>query len=331
MRVIYVKQHEYIIHNIFLEYQKLKYQKSPSMYMTRDATKNMSLYSRIKSYYNFLRIYLKTFVMFQKRYQNYISVIISILRKRYPINAILKTGHNVKLDDYNQLYCNLLNLDYDAGNDLVRVDNFMFYGGVSNSDSIWAYISKEYEFLPVKDKVVIDIGSNIGDSSIYFATNGASKVIAIEPEYELFQFASKNIMFNGFSERIELINGICSNVDSPTQRVDGPSLVSLQGIIDKCKTIPSILKVDCEGCEYDVILSASSATLSHFTHIQIEYHYGYENLKRKLEEEGFRVKVTEPSYFISFMNGGNIRFFDSEGKPVRIYKTYVGMLYASRP
>jgi hypothetical protein len=107
-------------------------------------------------------------------------------------------------------------------------------------------------------------------------------------------------------------------------------LVSLQDIIDKSEVTPTILKVDCEGCEYDVILSASSATLLNFSHIQIEYHYGYENLKKKLEKEGFIVKVTEPSYFISFMNSGNISFFDFEGKPVRIYKTYVGMLYASR-
>lgn len=269
--------------------------------------------------------------MFQKRYQNSISVIISILRKRYPINAIMKTGDHVILDDYNELYCNFLNLDYDVENDLVMVDDLKFFGGVSNADSIWAYIAKEYEFLPVKDKVVIDIGANIGDSSIYFVTNGASKVIAIEPEYKLFQLASKNIMINGFSERIELINGICGNADALPKRVDRPSQVSLQGIIDKCETIPSILKIDCEGCEYDVILSASSATLLNFTHIQIEYHYGYENLKRKLEGEGFNVKMTEPSYFISFMNSGNIRFFDPEGKPVRIYETYVGMLYASRP
>jgi hypothetical protein len=271
------------------------------------------------------------FFMFQKRYRNYLSVIFSILSKRYPINAVLKTGHHVTLDDYNQLYCNFLNLDYDGKEDLVRIDDLKFYGGVSNADSMWAYIAKEYEFLPVKGKVVIDIGANIGDSSIYFVENGASKVIAIEPDQKLFQFASKNVELNGFSERIELINGICINANAGPPRVNGPSLVSLQGIIEKSGITPTILKVDCEGCEYDVILSASSATLLNFSHIQIEYHYGYENLKKKLEQEGFKVKVTEPSYFISLINSGNISFFDFEGKVDRIYKTYAGMLYASRP
>lgn len=300
------------------------------MFSARDATKNMSLSSRLRSYYKFFKVYLEMFFMFQKRYQNYMSVLFNILNSRYPINAVLKTGDHVKLDDYNQLYCNFLNLDYDGKEDLVRINELKFYGGVSNADSMWAYIAKEYEFLPVKDKVVIDIGANIGDSSIYFVTNGASKVIAIEPDQKLFEFASKNVKLNGFSERIELINGICVNADAVSPQDGDPSLVSLQGIIDKSGATPTILKVDCEGCEYDVILSASSATLLNFSHIQIEYHYGYENLKKKLEMEGFKVKVTEPSYFISFMNSGNISFFDFEGKPVRIYKTYVGMLYASR-
>jgi hypothetical protein len=52
--------------------------------------------------------------------------------------------------------------------------------------------------------------------------------------------------------------------------------------------------MDCEGCEYDVIFSSSKETLKRFSHIQIEYHYGYKNLKEKLEKCGFSVKVTRP-------------------------------------
>ncbi len=300
------------------------------MFNPRDATKNMSFYSRIRSYYNFFRIYVDFFLMFQKRYQNFMSVLINVSRRRYPIFAILRTGHRLMLDDYRQLYSNLLNLDRDFENDLVKVDGLKFYGGVSNTDSIWAYTAKEYEFLPVKDKVVIDIGANIGDSAIYFVKNGARKVIAIEHDTKLCQFARKNITLNGFSERIELINSICTSIDALAQGTGDTSLVSLQSIIDQCTTIPSILKIDCEGCEYDVILSASPTTLLNFTHIQIEYHYGYKNLKRKLEGEGFQVKVTERSYFISFFGNNNIKFFNNVGKQMRMGVVYSGMLYASR-
>jgi Methyltransferase FkbM domain len=57
---------------------------------------------------------------------------------------------------------------------------------------------------------------------------------------------------------------------------------------------PVILKTDCEGCEYEVILSADEQTLQKFDLVMIEYHYGYKNLKQKLERSGFKVSVTRP-------------------------------------
>ncbi|HDD64256.1 MAG TPA: hypothetical protein ENF53_03775 [Thermoprotei archaeon] len=48
--------------------------------------------------------------------------------------------------------------------------------------SVRAVFYKEtYRFLDVKDKVVIDVGAWVGDSSVYFALKGAKKVIAMEP------------------------------------------------------------------------------------------------------------------------------------------------------
>jgi Methyltransferase FkbM domain len=59
---------------------------------------------------------------------------------------------------------------------------------------------------------------------------------------------------------------------------------------------PVILKMDCEGSEYEVILSAEAheQTLQKFDLVIIEYHYGYKNLKQKLERSGFKVSVTRP-------------------------------------
>ena len=48
----------------------------------------------------------------------------------------------------------------------------------------------------------------------------------------------------------------------------------------------SILKIDCEGCEYDSILHTPDIALQRFSHIQIEYHLGYRDLKEKLEKYG---------------------------------------------
>jgi Methyltransferase FkbM domain len=57
------------------------------------------------------------------------------------------------------------------------------------------------------------------------------------------------------------------------------------------------LKMDCEGCEYVSILSSPKYTLQKFGHIMIEYHYGYRDLKYKLEECGFEVSVTRPRVY----------------------------------
>lgn len=52
--------------------------------------------------------------------------------------------------------------------------------------------------------------------------------------------------------------------------------------------------MDCEGCECDAILSIADDILRRFSYIQIEYHYGYKNLKEKLEKSGFTVSITRP-------------------------------------
>ena len=54
-----------------------------------------------------------------------------------------------------------------------------------------------------------------------------------------------------------------------------------------------LLKMDCEGCEYN-ILNESNDVLRKFNRIVIEYHNGYENIKTKLEGVGFNVKFTKP-------------------------------------
>ena len=56
----------------------------------------------------------------------------------------------------------------------------------------------------------------------------------------------------------------------------------------------TILKMDCEGCEYDVIMNASKKTLQKFTHMAVGYHHGYKNLVEKLESCGFKTRVDVP-------------------------------------
>ena len=67
------------------------------------------------------------------------------------------------------------------------------------------------------------------------------------------------------------------------------STITLQDIIKDFDVSDAILKLDCEGCEYETILNSSSEILQKFTDIQIEYHNGYQNLEKKLLSVGFEV------------------------------------------
>lgn len=125
---------------------------------------NISLLSKLRAVADFLQICINFFLLLRKKYSNYLTVLLGLLRKDYPIMARLRTGQSIILNTYNELYTNLLGVNCDINNDVVNIDGLKFYGGVSNADSIKCFIDKEYDFLPVRDKVVIDIGANIGDS-----------------------------------------------------------------------------------------------------------------------------------------------------------------------
>ena len=149
-----------------------------------------------------------------------------------------------------------------------------FYKSKHN-DSVWGafkdqFLDEQYKYLNVKDKTVVDIGANIGDSAMYFALCGAIKVYAFEPFPYIYNLSKKNIKINNLTEKILLINkavGVPSKLKINEDYISagGSTLkdfkkgkeievISLKNIIDKYN-IPkhSSLKIDCEGSEYDII------------------------------------------------------------------------------
>ncbi len=211
---------------------------------------------------------------------------------------------------------------YDKSNDIWTIPYYgkevKIQGGRDNGEVIPIYFDDIYSNLPVKGKTVIDVGANIGDSSIYFALLGAEKVISIEPLPKNFEIARKNILLNNLANKIDLLLAGCSPtsgtivVDATYQEIgacvmtgskrenstNGVTipLLTLKNIRDRGRVLSedAILKIDCEGCEYDVILSANKEELRLFSHILIEYHYGYRRLKQKLQICGFEVSITKP-------------------------------------
>ena len=143
-------------------------------------------------------------------------------------------------------------------------------------------------------KDVIDVGAFIGDTAIYFVRRGARKVVAIEPHPKAFTELTRNIRLSGLTSVVIPINAALSSASGSTcvpMDLDlgsimamyfGPSmgscnngfrirLITLDEIIRETGVSPGVLKMNCEGCEYDVILNDYSHVRL-FRELIFEYH-----------------------------------------------------------
>ncbi len=196
------------------------------------------------------------------------------------------------------------------------------------------FIEEQYGWLDVKGKKVVDIGANIGDTAIYFALKGAKHVYAFEPYPYSYRIAFRNIKLNRLEDKITVLNEGCSGkesvikIDTTYKNTSGTDLkifskgkrIKITTLNDIVKRFninhPAILKIDCEGCEYGVLLKADDSDLRKFKQIQIEYHYGYLNLEKKLEHAGFKISRTTPKHSINQ---------EAEDKEL-----FIGLIYAGR-
>lgn len=300
--------------------------------MIVDKKHNVSRYHLIKSYYNHYINDIKFLNLLRSKFQNYITVGFKVIQNNYPINSKLKNGNLMTFFSFNHLYSYLLDLKYDLAANTVSIDDMIFYEGIKNAGNLFEiFIKNEYNFLDVFDKTVIDVGANIADTAIFFVKKGAKKVIALEPNEFNFSIAKKNIQFNNMENKIDLLPLACGDEKNVLKHAPAKS-ISLESLLSIENNDNLVLKLDCEGCEYETIMNTSDETLSRFTQIQIEYHYGYKNLKIKLENTGFRVFVTEPRLFLIRKREKNtsndITFYD---KLQRMDNSFLlGWLYASK-
>ena len=169
------------------------------------------------------------------------------------------------------------------------------------------FYDEDYAKLPVQNKIVIDVGGFNGDSAIYFTLKGAAKVISLEPFPKNYEIANKNIYKNNFENTVVLLNAACAKengfikinsdyvgsdniakneklgVEIPTMNLE--NLVNYYNVIDGC------LKIDCEGCEYDILLSCPKNILRRFSHIMLEFHHGINKIVKKLNDCNYRVDI----------------------------------------
>ncbi|MFP3287752.1 MAG: FkbM family methyltransferase [Acidilobus sp.] len=186
---------------------------------------------------------------------------------------------------------------------------------VNADDIAEIFAGGNYEFPEalsgLRGRDVIDVGANAGDTALYFVLNGARKVIALEPLPNVAKCAEENVRLSGATDKVKVINAALSNepVSVPCDydvlssryfstlkgsgpcRVPGVTLGDLLNMVED----PYLLKMDCEGCEAQVILGPERERLRAFEHIMFETHphitgVSNDKLLASLKELGFECR-----------------------------------------
>src|SRR5256886_2120417 len=179
--------------------------------------------------------------------------------------------------------------------------------------------------------VVVDIGANIGLFSSYAAFSGAQKVYAFEPSPQAHHCMLENIKSNNLQKVIVPFNYAVTsksndvvtipkaaspqnriayeNADRDKDEYESVNTISLNDIVSKENiSRVDLLKMDCEGSEYDIFASISRPTFSKISRIIVEYHDGKAvEMDENLKQHGFKLekqsRATEKEGMLWFRKG----------------------------
>jgi FkbM family methyltransferase len=173
--------------------------------------------------------------------------------------------------------------------------------------------------VPIQDGwQVVDIGAGIGDFSIKAAYNNPNTVVyAFEPFPSSYALLLKNIEINGIENLVASPQAVWSHEGSlvldlslneplkissfeegsPSDvsewiNVEATTLMDLIAYHDIDQV--DLIKLDCEGAEYEILMSAPHETLARVKRIIMEYHdindsQNHHRLVVFLESQGFEV------------------------------------------
>jgi FkbM family methyltransferase len=178
-------------------------------------------------------------------------------------------------------------------------------------------------FTPGAGHLVVDVGAHVGIFTVWAASRHPEvRVLAVEPSPRSFQFLQENVACNGL-QNVTLVRSACGRETGEAQLYSrgrnvadtlckrdaaGRELAPLASTpvlgldalfkryrVNRC----DLLKLDCEGAEYEILFNAARDTLARIERIAMEYHVGLGEhtpleLGLYLEAHGFKVEREGP-------------------------------------
>lgn len=160
---------------------------------------------------------------------------------------------------------------------------------------------------------IIDIGAGLGDFAIDAAQHGAW-VCAYEPFPESFDLLKQNLSLNKIENVLPIAEAVSGRAGTLQLEMSGAAVqhktTSVRGE-RKTISVPAItldkalsrlngfrcdlLKMDCEGAEYDILMMADESCWQRIDQIVLEYHDGvsehsHQDLIDLFEKRGFKTR-----------------------------------------
>ena len=186
--------------------------------------------------------------------------------------------------------------------------------------NVWMINEYEIEDFEINaNDTVIDIGAHIGLFSLLVSQLcKTGKILSFEPISENFDLLVSNLKLNHIENILPFNMAVSKNLgrlelflnnDQSAHSIFSKNLksisvesTSLQKIFDENKISScKLLKLDCEGAEYEIIDSLPPECFDKIQNMAIEYHLAdtkpelVKNLIAKIKNAGFKIK-TRPHY-----------------------------------
>jgi FkbM family methyltransferase len=264
-----------------------------------------------------------------KIFRNYVSVAFRAKLHIYYFKVIsMKTKYALIVCDLNrfQLLKSNQGIVYCEENDGLQLNKLkkalIFYWAENNDDLHGIFYQSGYHSLLVSEKIEIDIGAYMGDSSINFINKGTQRALIVEPNTQYYYCLGIDLKGNVKENRITAFNSAkgcqstysnlvnLANISSALfygiKLVDKPNEnnITVRNINEMISEIASpdfFLKIDCEGCEYSLIQCIKDENYEKIEQIYLEYHFGVGNLSDILYKLGFEVSSSELAF--SYVKG----------------------------